>query len=60
MKKHMSETLSMCVDTIFFLPSICVLDPKNSKKNNFLSSGEWEHLDYCGLTYLDIRALKLG
>ena len=45
------------VDTVFFLPSICMLDLE--KKNHFPTSAPWEHLDHRGLIRLGIGVLKV-
>ena len=36
---EMSDKEAAIVDTVFYLPSICMLNPKNAKNVNFLPWG---------------------
>ena len=49
------------VDAIFFLPSICVSDPKKLKKiYYFCFMGPRGHLEWCGATRLDAGAPEVS
>ena len=49
------------INTVSCPPSICMLDPKNSKKkkNHFLTKGPREYLNHHGLSYLGIKVLTM-